>query len=416
MDIPAKYLSVETFVSCQNHSMGLLNLFEYDSNSMSNVMCNLDTYNVIENITSSGPSSDGVEELKKGSPDRVKNPHEAVYLQLQFITGLILYPILCLLGLTGNLLSVAVLSHKKMRSSTNTYLIALAISDSIKLLNDSLYFFTILFMHFHPTTGNKMYGYLYPYAHYIFNMSTCTTAWITVSVAAERYIFVCHAIKAKRICNIERSRVLCIVVYITMSIITIPFGMRYKTIYNTHNISNHTYLDVTVTTLWRNEQFVNIYQWSQTFLRSIIPLFVLCFFNYFIIQALRHTRAARKMSSKYKITLMLVSVIIVFLVCITPDAIMSTFFGYGYYDASYLARAAREITDLLLLINSSVNFILYCTFNQLFRKRFIFIFCQFRHNQGEYKYRLPTFQKSTAVGLKRSVSFTNFNSRQSCAV
>ncbi len=72
---------------------------------------------------------------------------------------------------------------------------------------------------------------------------------------------------------------------------------------------------------------------------------------------------------------MLVSVVIVFVICITPDAVM-TFIGLGYKDASYLVRAIREITDFLLTINSGVNFILYCIFNSMFRKQFMIVFCK----------------------------------------
>ena len=79
--------------------------------------------------------------------------------------------------------------------------------------------------------------------------------------------------------------------------------------------------------------------------------------------------------------------IIVFVVCVTPDAIMSTLFGYGYYEEdNYLVRGVREITDLLLTVNSAVNFVLYCTFNAVFRKRFVTMFCPASYLQ---KYNAP---------------------------
>ncbi|ELU15323.1 hypothetical protein CAPTEDRAFT_36137, partial [Capitella teleta] len=262
---------------------------------------------------------------------------------------LICYPTVCFFGLTGNILSVLVLSQRKLRSSTNTFLVALAVSDAIKLINDCFYFLVILLLNVDPATGEKAYGYLYPYAHYFFNMSVCITAWLTVSVAAERYILVCHATRARQLCSIHRARMTSILVFVSMSLLTVPLGLRYKTLWNTH-------------------KFVTAYSWIQNLLRSIIPLFILCTLNYFIVQALRQTRASRKrISGRHRITLMLISVIGVFLVCVTPDAIMSTFFGFGYYEADFLVRGVREITDLLLTVNSAANFIIYCTFNKVFR-------------------------------------------------
>ena len=48
----------------------------------------------------------------------------------------------------------------------------------------------------------------------------------------------------------------------------------------------------------------------------------------------------KKMSARNRITLMLIVVIIVFVLCITPDAIMSTVFGFGYVEGSYLVKVA----------------------------------------------------------------------------
>ena len=49
----------------------------------------------------------------------------------------------------------------------------------------------------------------------------------------------------------------------------------------------------------------------------------------------------KKMSGRNRITFMLLSVVLVFLICITPDAIMSTFFGYGYVEENFLVKGRR---------------------------------------------------------------------------
>lgn len=89
--------------------------------------------------------------------------------------------------------------------------------------------------------------------------------------------------------------------------------------------------------------------------------------NAFIINALRKTRANKKMASRNRITVLLCIVIVVFLICVTPDALMSGVFGLGYVDANNLVRGVREFTDLLLVVNSAVNFTLYAAFNKAFR-------------------------------------------------
>jgi len=113
------------------------------------------------------------------------------YTAARFITGLILYPIICLFGLTGNALIIVVLAHKPALSSTDVLLAALALSDAVKLINDVLYSATCATMQANPDAGQSMYAYLYPYAHFIFNAATCVSAWLVVSLAVERYLLVC---------------------------------------------------------------------------------------------------------------------------------------------------------------------------------------------------------------------------------
>ena len=131
------------------------------------------------------------------------------------------------------------------------------------------------------------------------------------------------------------------------------------------------------------KDFAMAYSWIHNILRSVVPLCMMCTLNCFIVHALKRSsrqlaRSAgpnmsrrRTMSPRNRrVTLMLVSVIGLFIVCVTPDAIMSTVFGLGYYDEDYFIRSVREITDFLLTVNSACNFILYCAFNTVFRNRF----------------------------------------------
>lgn len=309
-------------------------------------------------------------------PSVTMDAYETFYYRAQYITGLVFYPILCILGMTGNIMSIIVMSQKQMRSSTNTYLFALAISDLIKLFVDFLYFTVILLNQIDTSTGNKAYVFLYPYAHYIFNASLCVSAWLIVSVAMERYVYVCHPTRVKSYCNIYKARTISFSVFLIMSILAVPYAMRYRTIEKVNNETGVTEYDVIVSHLWQNQLFSDVYTWFQNLMRSIIPLVILIILNTCILYGLRRCRLLRSKSpKKHRITTMLITVILVFLICITPDTIMSTFFGLGYSEENYLARGIREITDLLLLINSAANFVIYCIFNTIFWCQFRRLFC-----------------------------------------
>ncbi|GFS15574.1 FMRFamide receptor-like [Elysia marginata] len=298
------------------------------------------------------------------------------YETTQFVCGLIVYPIMCIVGLTGNLLALVVLNHRDMRTSTNVYFSSLAVSDFIKLLNDLMYFIIVAISLNDPALGERMISFVYPVAHYVFNMSVCVTAWLTVSVAVERYISVCHPSRAKQLCTIRRARSVCTCVFLLMSVLAVPSALRYEMRTVHDQVLNKTCVSIVQTALGRNAAFMVPYSWVQNSLRGIIPVFILIYLNVRIINELRKERVkGKKLNSRNRITLMLIVVVFMFLGCITPDAIMSTFFGKGYVEEDFLVKGIREITDSLLAVNSAVSFLLYISMSVLFRKTFLKIFC-----------------------------------------
>ncbi|KAK3105658.1 hypothetical protein FSP39_002857 [Pinctada imbricata] len=305
-----------------------------------------------------------------------KDGHEDFYNLAQLITGLIIYPIVCFFGVIGNTLSLIVLSHRDMATSTNVYLSALAISDTIKLINDIFYFLCVLLLRTGNDDDKKIITSFYPFAHYIFNMSVCVTAWLTISVASERYIAVCIPTKAKEMCTIARARFVSTFVFVFMILVSIPYALRYKSV-ETHVPEFNTTCYTVQPGILGMDEFMTPYTWVQNMLRSVIPFFILIFLSSSIIHVLRKQRVkGKKFSSRNRITLMLVAVVIFFVVCIMPDALLSLFFGFGYIDENNFNRGIREITDSLLAINSAFNFVLYCTMSKIFRQTFRKIFCK----------------------------------------
>ena len=305
--------------------------------------------------------------------------YQYFYDNAQFMTGLICYPILCIIGLIGNGLALIVLSQRKMLTSTNVFLSALAVSDTIKLLNDLLYFLVLILGRIHPEAANNMMGYMYPVSHYIFNEAVCVTAWLTVSVAVERYIAVCHATRAKVICTVSRARFVSVIVFTSMSLLTVPSALRYTRVKVYDEQISKSIFTIELSNLGKNPRFMLPYMWIQNMLRAFVPLVTLFILNACIIHALRKQRAVKgkTASARNRITTMLISVILVFIICITPDAIMSMFFRSGYIEEkNLLVKGIREITDMLLAVNSATNFIVYCAFSKVFRHTFSSIFCR----------------------------------------
>jgi len=96
-------------------------------------------------------------------------PHVEFYEVSRLITGLVIYPIVCVVGLTGNSLALGVFSRPTMTTSYNVLLAIMAANDIVKLLNDLLYFFHVLLLVTNPPAANRLFVHVYPASHYIFN-------------------------------------------------------------------------------------------------------------------------------------------------------------------------------------------------------------------------------------------------------
>ena len=177
------------------------------------------------------------------------------YMIMRDLTGLVLFPLICFLGLPANIFGIIILSMKQMRTSTSVFLIALAVTDLIKIFDDILYFVSILINDISPEVGPKLYAYLYPYTHYVFNATMMAAAWITVAIAIERYVAVCHAYKAKLLCTITHSVIISGCIIVSSFIFSIPYALRYTMSHHQNNTETDSTVSLAVSTLWIRNDF-----------------------------------------------------------------------------------------------------------------------------------------------------------------
>ncbi|XP_074841755.1 thyrotropin-releasing hormone receptor [Carettochelys insculpta] len=138
---------------------------------------------------------------------------EVISIDYQVVT-IFLVLLICGLGIVGNIMVVlVVLRTKHMRTPTNCYLVSLAVADLMVLvaaglpnITESLY-------------GSWVYGYIgclcITYLQYLgINASSCSITAFTV----ERYIAICHPIKAQFLCTFSRAKKIIIFVWAFTSI------------------------------------------------------------------------------------------------------------------------------------------------------------------------------------------------------
>ncbi|XP_066500675.1 thyrotropin-releasing hormone receptor [Hoplias malabaricus] len=133
-------------------------------------------------------------------------------LEVQVIT-IFLTLLICGVGIAGNIMVVlVVLRTKHMMTPTNCYLVSLAIADLIVLLAAGL-------PNISEVVSSWIYGYAgclcITYLQYLgINVSSCSITAFTV----ERYIAICHSIKAQFICTVSRAKKIIACVWIFTSL------------------------------------------------------------------------------------------------------------------------------------------------------------------------------------------------------
>lgn len=133
-------------------------------------------------------------------------------LQEQVIT-IFLTMLICGVGIAGNIMVVlVVLRTKHMVTPTNCYLVSLAVADLIVLLAAGL-------PNISDVVAFWIYGYTgclcITYLQYLgINVSSCSITAFTI----ERYIAICHSMKAQFICTVSRAKRIIAAVWVFTSL------------------------------------------------------------------------------------------------------------------------------------------------------------------------------------------------------
>jgi hypothetical protein len=302
----------------------------------------------------------------------------------QEITGIYIFPFICIFGIIGNVFNVIVYKNSDKRSA-NLYLITLSLSDVVKLLNDFAYFLVNLISKLDISLGERIFNKIYFYSHYIFVFTALNTSWLTCAIALERYISICtnRSGKSRRFfSNYFHSLLISLFIFIVSALFAAPSPFFLELVVEQDNLNNMTTVKLKDSKLAKSS-FKTVYRYFNALVRAILPLFLLIILNYQILKVIYKNKInkhiKKKQKSKSSVTMMLATIVLVFIICIFPDAIM-TMMQLGYANENYLVRGIREITDLLLAINSASTFLICFSFSIQYRTKFKQIFLNQKSN------------------------------------
>ena len=305
----------------------------------------------------------------------------------------IVIPIICAFGIAGICVTVLVLSRKNMCTSTNCYLMALSITDLLFLI----LFLTILYNRYTPHTQNYYFFHMYStYATIFMHVLLMASIWLTVMLACERYIAICRPFLANKLCTVVKARVIVALIYVCALICRLPNFWENRIESGFDPTTNTTIYYMQNSQFSYEQHYTTVYPWIvDGILSSVIPFILLLVLNVRLIwevkKSTRYLQRNMMMSStatggsgagnvaareELQITVMLISVVIVFFACQAPYVIYISLSSLVTLSQGFLLF--KNVTLLLLALKSAINFLLYCWFSEKFRATLKHLLCSRR--------------------------------------
>ncbi|KAK2142247.1 hypothetical protein LSH36_980g00019 [Paralvinella palmiformis] len=356
---------------------------EYLTNITSNTSNPLSTINFLKNLTQhrwlpiNGSVMTNVSLLSAFGKNVTSTDDEQM---LAFILR-IFRSVISMFGLLGNVLMLSFLSRKRLSLSgegadrtVHNGLTALAVSDLLFCLilvpygfvkNDRFAF------------ASRNFHLIYvTYSTAFVNFFILTSTWLTVVMASSRYMAICHPFRARHLRGAKGTRVSLAVVGLCSFIFNLPRLFINQIEPLECSDGNNMYLRMPGL-LAANSRAHTVYIWMHFLVGILIPLTVLAFCNICLIKVLHESNIVRRqyrvsaahIDSNYRITSILVTIVVMYIVLVSPAEIL-LFIQDRFLPDKTSAPAlvlAVEVTNLLQMINFSSNFVLYFILNSSHR-------------------------------------------------
>lgn len=213
-------------------------------------------------------------------------------------------------------------------------------------------------------------------------MAQSSSVWTFVAITVERWLAVCRPLKAISICTIGNAKKALIIIYISAIVYNLVRFGEYKLETfslepRSSNVSVHYVVDSSpgLRANWYYNwiYFISLYLITH----FVVPFSILLIFNFLMIFAILKAKAKRKHLSRkeiteYKTTVMMCVIVLVFLLCNSLPMILNVleaFYPNLFLDphTMVIGYMLNDICNLLVVINSTINFITYSVFSQKYR-------------------------------------------------
>jgi hypothetical protein len=284
----------------------------------------------------------------------------------------IIFPVIFILGLLGNLLSSIIFAFTKHnQTSCGIYFLLLAIFDTLALIGGIHHCLTI---GYHIPVPNAIYCRA---RNFFLYMSMDMASWMVVAISVDRYFKMKFPIKARMYTTRKLSIIIsCVIIIIfiikNFHLLTVFIGDFTADAVDNCN-PNPDYPNYVFF-------FKNIWPWIDLVTYALLPFIIVVFCNIFIIrdQYKRRLKLRKRNLDRSLISLLLVSSIS-FFICNLPITLLAVIYPYisVSYDTKDLYDDVAFAFDILRLPSYgslAFNFYLYYYTSNSFRQQTIILY------------------------------------------
>uniref|UniRef100_A0A915CJL6 G-protein coupled receptors family 1 profile domain-containing protein n=1 Tax=Parascaris univalens TaxID=6257 RepID=A0A915CJL6_PARUN len=282
-----------------------------------------------------------------------------------FLIGFML-PLIGFCGLIGNGISAFIYSRHEMRSSTNLYLCALGCSDSAVICT-AIFLFCVDSIRRYSLHLSVLFGALSPLVYPAGMTAQMCSVYFTVVAGADCFVQVCLPERCRTFVS-RRIFVKCAVLFVVIFgvVYNVPHCFEAVVLECWHATFKSRSLEVCPDPFRFLPTYMLIYyKYMYSLFLAIGPLVVLVVLNLCIIGASVFSNTESESSSGD--TAALVLVVLLFIACNVAALLLNIFEARL---AEYLGPQINYVVDasnLLVVFNSSFNFVIYVTFSGAFR-------------------------------------------------
>ncbi|XP_030623625.1 nociceptin receptor [Chanos chanos] len=282
------------------------------------------------------------------------------------ITIVVVYMVVCVVGLIGNcLVMYVIIRFTKMKTATNIYIFNLALADFLVL-------FTL------PFQGTDVLLGFWPFGLSLckvvvaidyYNMFTSTFTLTIMSV--DRYIAVCHPVRSLAVRTPHRAKLVNVAVWLLASGIGVPVMVMGQ-----EEVEPNGSIECMVVLPDPQDFWDPIFGTCVFTFSFAVPVAIISICYGLMVRRLRSVRvfsgSREKDRNLRRITLMVLAVVAAFVVCWTPVQVLALNQALGKVDlgGSHAMVTLMHFCIALGYANSSLNPVLYAFLDENFKRCF----------------------------------------------